>query len=74
MLYGLLTIVVLFNKGRTAETVTAAATLIGTSTHAQGATAVRDVIAKKDLPPLVKGGTLSAVVPSHGVAAFILER
>jgi hypothetical protein len=35
---------------------------------------VRDVIAKKDLPPLVKGGTLSAVVPSHGVAAFILER
>ena len=66
-------VVVLFNKGRFTETVTAAAALIGTS-NAQGVTAVRDIIAKKDMPPLVKGGALSAVVPSHGVAAFVLER
>ena len=66
-------VVVLFNKGSSAETVTAASTLIGTA-GAQGATAVRDVLAKKDIAPLVPGANLAASVPSHGVALFVLER
>jgi hypothetical protein len=66
-------VVVLFNKGRATETVTAAAELIGTA-GATGATAVRDVLAKEDLAPLAPGGNLAAAVPSHGVALFVLAR
>ena len=66
-------VVLLFNKGAATETVTAAAELIGTGS-AMSATAVRDVLAKRDLAPLMPGGALAAAVPSHGVALFVLER
>ena len=66
-------VVVLFNKGAATETVTAAPGLIGTA-GAHAATALRDVLARKDLAPLAPGAALAASVPSHGVALFVLER
>lgn len=65
-------VVALFNKGGSAESLTAPAEVIGTATAA-GATAVRDAVAQKDLAPLPAGASLSSVVARHGVNVYILE-
>ena len=61
------TVAVLFNKGPETETLTAAWDALGL---ARGATLpVRDVLARKDLPPATG---LSADVAAHGVAVFVV--
>lgn len=62
-------VIALFNKGAASDTIVAPPSIVGT---AGAAMAVRDVEAKKDLPPLAAGQSLSAVVPSHGVRLFVL--
>jgi hypothetical protein len=63
-------VVVLFNKGKTAETVSAAWHLLK---QPNGMPApVRDVLAQKDLPPLAAGSPLAAQVATHGVQLFVV--
>ena len=63
-------VVVLFNKGSAAESLSAPVELLGNA----GATlAVRDVLALKDLAPLAPNSPLVATVPSHGTAVFVVE-
>lgn len=62
-------VVGLLNKGAVSDTLTATTNLLG-----GGAWKVRDVVAKKDMPPLAPGKDLQATVPSHGVALYVLEQ
>ena len=62
-------VVALFNKGEVNETITAPSALVGTDTTEM---TVRDVGAKRDLPPLSRGQALAADVPSHGIRLFVL--
>jgi hypothetical protein len=64
-------VVVLFNKGAAAEAVTAPPDLIGTDA-ATAPTAVRDVVASKDVDAIAPGGSLTANVPAHGTKLYIL--
>eukprot|EP00040_Diaphanoeca_grandis_P012930 m.65370 g.65370 ORF g.65370 m.65370 type:complete len:555 (+) comp23553_c0_seq1:167-1831(+) len=63
-------VVVLFNKGTSAETITASPTVL--SLNSQQPLPVRDILAKVDLAPLVPGAGLSAIVDSHSVKLFVL--
>lgn len=63
--------VVLFNKGLTNETLKASWDLLdGVAGGASATLPVRDVLARKDLGPTKDG--VSAVVPSHGVALYVV--
>jgi hypothetical protein len=63
-------VVVLFNKGASAEAVSAHWTLLN---QPDGRPApVRDVLAQKDLTPLAPGSALVAQVGPHGVQAFVV--
>ena len=59
------TVVVLFNKGIEAETVTADREAMGLP-EGDAAVPVRDLLARKAAPPLAAGAPLSASVPPHG--------
>jgi hypothetical protein len=63
-------VVALFNKGDETETLVARSEVL--SSAASG-WLVRDVVARKDRPAVALGGDLTAQVPSHGVALFVLE-
>ena len=63
-------VVVLFNKGAARETLSAAWRLL--HQPASRPCPVRDVLARKALPPLAAGADLTAEVPPHGVRLFVL--
>ena len=65
-------VVVLFNKGGAAETLSAPWRLLRQGCPQSGPCPARDVLARKALPPLAAGVALTAEVPSHGVRLFVL--
>jgi hypothetical protein len=63
-------VIILFNKGKTTEAVSAAWHLLHQPDGMPAA--VHDMLAHKDLPALAVGSALTASVVSHGVQAFVV--
>ena len=66
--------VVLFNRddGPANATMSVSMSSLGVAGGGRGAVPVRDVVAKRDLPPAPRGGSWSAEVPPHGVAFVVI--